>query len=129
VEPEGSLPCSQDPATGSCSHMNLVHVKTPCSFKISFNIILLYICYFLPNADILLSSLKPSFYILGMWNIRFLRLTQENSLELMSLLSSMQTAGWKHKHTSACQWWLSLPSFFSHSDKGYGPRTDFPQIL
>jgi hypothetical protein len=29
-----------------------------------------------------LSVLKPSFYILGMWNIRFLRLTQENSLEL-----------------------------------------------
>jgi hypothetical protein len=36
MEPENSLPSSQELATG---HMHIIHVLTPCFFKIDFNII------------------------------------------------------------------------------------------
>jgi hypothetical protein len=43
--PEGSSPWSQEPATCPYpSRMTVVHIVTPCLFKIHFNIILPYTC-------------------------------------------------------------------------------------
>jgi hypothetical protein len=39
VEPEDSLPCSQEPTIGPClSHMDPVHIPNPFFFKIHLNV-------------------------------------------------------------------------------------------
>jgi hypothetical protein len=57
LEPEGSIPCSEEPASGSYPHMNPVYVKTPCYFKTNFNIILQFISVTFSQMQIFSSAL------------------------------------------------------------------------
>jgi hypothetical protein len=113
MEPQDSLLCSQEPATGSYSDgKNPVHTVTPCFFKNDFNIILSSTPRFIP-------SCPTKMYALLITPTHATFLVQLILLDFITLMLSYLVKSWNNKSphytvSSVFSYFLFVKSKYCH---------------